>query len=261
MNNYEAKQAARKARLLERAKKLREQSDAAYQRSHRYVENIPFGQPILVGHHSEGRHRSALSRSHRAMDESIKLDKKANYYERVATAQNHAISSDDEDAIEKLKIKVTQLEKNQLDMKQTNREYKKGGWDAVTGMDEVIKNELMHHMVKSPWGKQPFPAYSLTNNNANIRRLKQRIAELEAKAKTPAQADIVGHGFTVSEHPDDNRIWVTFDGKPSKAVCQVMRRHGFVFSPSRDNSWVRMLNQNGRWAVSRVITQLNEMQA
>lgn len=259
MNNYEAKQAARKARQLEKANKLREKSDTAYQRSHSYIEHIPPGQPILVGHHSEGRHRKALERSNHAMRESIEFDKKADYFERMAHTQSHVISSDDEDAIEKLKIKLTQLEKNQVEMKQTNREYKKGGWDAVTGMDEATKKELVHHLAKFPWMKLPFPAYALTNNNANIRRIKQRIAELEAKAKAPINEDIKGNGFIVSEHPDDNRIWVAFDEKPSKDICQLMRSNGFKFSRSRGNAWIRMLNQNGRWAASRVVNQLKEI--
>ncbi len=43
MNDYEAKQAARKARLAEKAQKLREASQAFYGKSHGYVAGIPAG--------------------------------------------------------------------------------------------------------------------------------------------------------------------------------------------------------------------------
>jgi len=41
----------------EHAGKAAAASDAAWQAEHRILDNIPLGQPILVGHHSERRHR------------------------------------------------------------------------------------------------------------------------------------------------------------------------------------------------------------
>ncbi|HAO14890.1 MAG TPA: hypothetical protein DDE71_04930, partial [Tenacibaculum sp.] len=38
---------------------------------------IPFGQPILVGHHSEKRHRRTIEKAHRAMDKCLEESKKA----------------------------------------------------------------------------------------------------------------------------------------------------------------------------------------
>jgi len=48
------------------------------------VAGIPLGQPILVGHHSERRHRNALERSHRNMGKSFKEADKSNYWARRA---------------------------------------------------------------------------------------------------------------------------------------------------------------------------------
>lgn len=63
----EADRAARVERRVERleekaGRKLAE-GDALWQRSHDVIASIPPGQPILVGHHSERRHRRALDRS------------------------------------------------------------------------------------------------------------------------------------------------------------------------------------------------------
>lgn len=53
--------------------------DAAVQTSDDAVAGIPMGQPILVGHHSETRHRRALARSdanmRRALDENKRAEK------------------------------------------------------------------------------------------------------------------------------------------------------------------------------------------
>ncbi|MFG9957598.1 DUF3560 domain-containing protein, partial [Pseudomonas aeruginosa] len=57
LNWYEQKLADRRERLQERAAKISGESGALYQRAKTMASAIPFGQPILVGHHSEGRDR------------------------------------------------------------------------------------------------------------------------------------------------------------------------------------------------------------
>lgn len=66
-------------------------SKAAYERSNAAVAGIPLGQPIMVGHHSEKRHRAALARSWSAMDKSVEESKKADYWKQRAQASvSHA---------------------------------------------------------------------------------------------------------------------------------------------------------------------------
>lgn len=43
---------------------------------------IPMGQPILVGHHSEGYHRRHIGRMNSNMEKGLEELKKAEYYER-----------------------------------------------------------------------------------------------------------------------------------------------------------------------------------
>lgn len=70
----------------------RANSDAAFKASHNAVEGIPFGQPILVGHYSERKHRAAIERSARAMDRCVEEERKAKdqeykaeYWDRMAS--------------------------------------------------------------------------------------------------------------------------------------------------------------------------------
>jgi len=76
-----------KERLRRKAEKYSQAAINAEARSEAYVsksneatKGIVFGQPILVGHHSESKHRNALEKSHRAMDNAVSEMKKAEEY-------------------------------------------------------------------------------------------------------------------------------------------------------------------------------------
>lgn len=78
-----------------KAIKLNEESNRAYQNAKRISSYIPFGQPILVGHHSEKRHRSDISKIDNSMRKSVELDKKASYYsDKSDTAEMTASQSE-----------------------------------------------------------------------------------------------------------------------------------------------------------------------
>lgn len=87
-------EADRKQRADERAERLsgaadraQHSADAGYRRAHEIAEHIPPGQPILVGHHSEGAHRRALSRMDAGMRRYIDDGKQAERLtERAETA-------------------------------------------------------------------------------------------------------------------------------------------------------------------------------
>lgn len=59
-------------------------SDSYYKTSHELTDMIPFGQPILIGHHSEARHRRAIDKSWNAMGKSVELSNKAKEYDSKA---------------------------------------------------------------------------------------------------------------------------------------------------------------------------------
>lgn len=56
----------------------------------RAVEGIPMGQPILVGHHSERKHRRAVEKARRAMDKAVAEDAKAGRLEGRAVGIERA---------------------------------------------------------------------------------------------------------------------------------------------------------------------------
>jgi Domain of unknown function (DUF3560) len=84
MNEYEEKQQARRERYEERADKAEREARERFGRAQGIGSMIPFDQPILVGHHSEGRHRRDLDRIDRNMRAGVDLSKKAEYYRNKA---------------------------------------------------------------------------------------------------------------------------------------------------------------------------------
>ncbi|MFF0629758.1 DUF3560 domain-containing protein [Streptomyces sp. NPDC004296] len=88
------REAEKYERAEERAEKFDEwasnasaRADSAWKAGHRIADGIPFGQPILVGHHSERRARRDAERIDSAMRQSIAENKKATHHaERAAAA-------------------------------------------------------------------------------------------------------------------------------------------------------------------------------
>ncbi len=73
-------------RLQGYATNAENRSNEAYKKAdlRESATGIPLGQPILVGHHSEKRHRKTIERADNAMRKSIEESKKAQEYENRA---------------------------------------------------------------------------------------------------------------------------------------------------------------------------------
>lgn len=250
VNSYEARQEARRARYAELSDKMRGASAMHYSASRKAVEHIPFGQPILVGHHSERGHRATLARARRAMDRSCEAARKAEHYaERAASVGSGGISSDDPAALVKLRAELAQCERLQEHMKATNKAIRlnktpeaRAAALVALGLSET---EAAQALKPDFMGRVGFPDYRLKNNGANARRIAARIAELE----TRRQGDDVernGNGYTYREDIDENRVMFEFPSKPADAVREILKGAGFKWSPSRC-AWVRQLNNAGRW--------------
>ncbi|MGI5526881.1 DUF3560 domain-containing protein [Streptomyces syringium] len=79
----------RTERYEDRAGRAASSRDAHYQRAHDIADGIPPGQPILIGHHSEGRARRDRDRMHNAMHKSVAESKRADYWADRAQAAAH----------------------------------------------------------------------------------------------------------------------------------------------------------------------------
>ena len=89
MNAYELKQAERKARLEDHAAKLSQSATSTLAQARRMGSAIPFGQPILIGHHSETRDRNYRARITGKMGKGFALMDKASHYADKAASVGH----------------------------------------------------------------------------------------------------------------------------------------------------------------------------
>lgn len=248
MNAYEAKQAAKKERYEQMASAADRQGAALFNQAKGMASGIPFGQPILVGHHSEKRDRAYRSKIHARHEQAFSAMNKAEHYrQKAASVGKGGISSDDPDAVAKLSSQLEALERKQDHMKKANqviRKFKTEGEQLeqlqLLGLSESGAYELLHPRTSHQKG---YPSYALTNNNANIRRIKKRIESLQVVQEREA-VEIVTEGFTYREDKEENRVMFEFDGKPDEATRTTLKRNGFKWSPSR-TAWVRQLNPAG----------------
>lgn len=76
----------RQGALDAKAERRTVQGEASIGRAREIGSHIPFGQPILVGHHSEGRHRRDLARINRGYDKGYEALSEATEAQRKAEA-------------------------------------------------------------------------------------------------------------------------------------------------------------------------------
>lgn len=262
MNDYEQKQANRKQRLQDRAQSTRNEATSKLEEAHKRASCIPFGQPILVGHHSEGRDRRFRAGIHRLQGKGFELHEQADELERRAKAVGTGgISSDDPEALAKLRDQLANIKAAQERMVAANKiiRRKQGAEAQIAALTELgFDQEKAAELIKPDWcGRVGFPSYALQNNNANGKRVEMRIRQLES-LKEREGVEIEAAGYTYREDPSDNRIWFTFAAKPDSDTRAVLKRWGFKWSPSRDGQpWIRQLNNAGLYAAKQVRSELD----
>lgn len=268
MNNYEQKQEERRERLLRAAERAAAASDAAFQRARGAVAGIPLGQPILVGHHSEKRHRAALARQDSGMRRGVELDKLAQRLRGEAFAVGTAgISSDDPEAVEKLDDKAADLEARRELMKRANKIWKAAGYAtggpaalaAAVEAGELPTALVARAMTYIRFVGVPFPSYALQYIGARIRSAKARATQLQARAEAVTRAAIergdgegprprtFGEGertAAVVENLEDNRVELRFTYRLDTAEYKRVRSYGFLWSPTR-KAFVRKFTGQG----------------
>lgn len=255
MNAYEEKIEARKQRYEELSAKKEAESIALLNKAHKMASIIPFGQPILVGHHSEKSDRAYRNKIVNTDHKAYEASKTAEYYkDKASSVGTGGISSDDPEAVLKLSAKLEKLQKLQDRMRLANKAIRKNDKQALKdlGFSEESISELY---TPNFLGGLGFASFQLSNNNAEIHRLERRIKNLQVN-QTIAPIAEAHENYTYKE--EDNRCQFVFDGKPSDAIRTLLKSFSFKWSPSR-GSWVRQLTRNGQYAAGSVKDKINSI--
>lgn len=154
------------------------------------------------------------------------------------------IAKSDSDALERLQAELRELERTQEMMKAANAIIRKHHKDrdecvrqlVILGLSEESAREIT---TPNSWKGIGFPSYRLTNNSANIRRVKGRIAEVEKLHEFQRQVEqregggmLKGPLADVELAPGENRIRLHFPAKPDRDTIQELKSNGFRWAPS-----------------------------
>ena len=172
--------------------------------------------------------------------------------DKIRSTGMGGIRQDDPQAIPKLQKKLAGLEKAQETMKAVNAYFRKHGTlDGCPHLSPENIENLKADMA-SGWHyeKKPFQSWELSNNNAEIRRVRQRIESL-TRANEVAYVGWEFDGGHVEANREQSRLQVFFDGKPEADARQQLKEHGFRWAPSV-GAWQRLLNDNAYRAADRI---------
>lgn len=255
---YEAKRQARYERLLVASQKAHTEAESRTATAHDMASVIPFGQPILVGHYSEQRDRNYRNRIENNFRKGYELYKRAQELQHRAesVAENNAIFSDDPEATDKLGDKIAELEKLQETYKAVNAAYKKFLKNPATldACDLSAAYKTIIREFKPDWsGDQPIPSFRLTNNNANIRRLKER-AEVVARKQAMRDEDLEINGVRIEGRPSENRIRLFYPGRVPLETYKLLKQHGFrVLRSEGEGAFSAYYNNNALYFIKTYI--------
>ena len=166
------------------------------------------------------------------------LHKEWQYLEGYAQKITHLLTmeqpilSSDENAIELLEEKLENLTDMQERMKAANKAIRlkdtEKGNEQLRSMgysDEQIKE------LREPdfCGRVGYPDYALTNNNANIKRVKGRLESLKKEKSRETSENEVADlpGVTIKENVEEMRLQLFFEGKPEPEVRDILKRQAF----------------------------------
>ena len=222
---------AKLERRREWADKASARSDAAFSAARRLADSIPFGQPILVGHHSERHARRDAERIHNGMSRGVEAMHLAEHHEAAADGLEHALEhsvfSDDPNAIEAIEVRIAEHEQKRNRMKLINKLFSKGDVAGLAAIGLDLDKLRVSVAGNFSWDKKPYPAYELTNLGARIRSDKVRIEDIKRRNARSAAADTAPGGVLIEGTGEYCRV--TFAEKPERPVIEALKAAGFVW--------------------------------
>lgn len=231
------------------AEKAEDRSSDHYSAAKAILDVIPPGQPILVGHHSEKRHRRDLGKVDSHMEHMREEDQLAKHHHQkadgLAIQLERTIFSDDLDAIEKLEDRISALENQSRGMKYLNkiwRAAKLSGKEAtitwLSRLDPQPFNtpalnrklaQIAQHWQENP---APFSAFEMSNLRGRITAANERIKQINRREAHEDRAREAG-GLLIETK--EHYTLITFADKPERHIINALKDSGFWWT-------------NGQWA-------------
>lgn len=260
-NVYGDRSEIRRDRLLKQSASIKAESGRVLASAKSRADSIPLGQPILVGHHSEGRDRNFRAKIHSDMGKAYALEDKAAELLNQARAVGSAIASDDPEALTKLQAKLKAAKHAHAVMVAANKAIRAHKGDQAAAIAAIVKTtgmleENARVLLRPDFGDgMGFASYALSNSKAEIFRIERRIKEIEHAMQGVDVERVLASGVTYREDVALNRIMLIFGYKPDSAAREILKGRGFRWAPS-NGAWQRQLNNAGRYAAQCIVESL-----
>ena len=213
---------ARLERRRQWAASRQTQANALFARGDKYRGDVAFDtQP---GHIPE---RARVLAAHDKACESLQMV--AHHESKAAGIEKqlaNTIYSDDADAVDAIRAKVTAGRAELATWKAANKAWRKEGMTGLVKIGwTVAEAEACAKRIETAysWEKQPYVKWQISNHGANMRRLEGRIVEIERRQKRTEEAEAAG-GVVVT---GDDWVFVTFAEKPDYSVITALKAAGF----------------------------------
>lgn len=166
------------------------------------------------------------------------------------------IRAEDAHAVEQLQARIAEAERLLEKMKAANKIVR----DKMLPDDEKVARlgsecgippDGARKLLRPDFaGRFGFANYELTNNAANIRRMRARASSLSKESARPS-VTVPFPGGRMEDNAEDCRVRIYHDTKPGPDVIAKLKSNGFHWSPTL-TCWQRLRNDSARWAATRV---------
>lgn len=190
--------------------------------------------------------------------ERARYDEFVNWRERYFKAVNRVPRRKPEDELEVQQRKLADLEIKQEGMREFHKLTRKHKSAAPEFIIEAARQEeIPESAISEAWtgfsgnDSLHIAPFTLTNNNANIKRVRERITALESRIdfqNTFEGIEFEGGSVVV----EDGRIKVFNDTKPEQEIIDLFKKNGFRWSPNW-KCWTRQLTGNAMSVLQRTI--------
>lgn len=156
-----------------------------------------------------------------------------------------------------MKVKLDNAEKLQVFMKACNKIIRSKKLSDADKVEQILKidgatsDKARQLTTPDRYGDFGYPKYALTNNSANIRRMKTRVVELTKKENTPS-SEIVFDGGVILYNTEADRVQIDFDEKPGDTVRAALRGEGWRWAPSVE-LWQRKRTPQAIVSAKRIV--------
>jgi len=183
----------------------------------------------------------ANKRDERAFEHSEMADHHEAKADGLEAQLERTVFSDDADAVQQLERRIAEREALQAHMRAVNAAIKRtrkadpaANEAAILialvkagAIPEAEGVKLARSFALCPYQGLGYPSYATTNNNANIRRDRQRIDEIKRQTQRQAEAEAAPGGVVITTQGD--YCSVRFAERPARDILDALRAAGFFW--------------------------------